>query len=121
MKDSLAATLDNKSILDPKYNRLFNTNVSELSGVSQEAVKKLLGKAKNPMSTIVDGTANLSSVVRNQQFFDDLILKNNKRKKNYDEWIAGGRVGPDSQTHPCLLYTSPSPRDRTRSRMPSSA
>ena len=26
-----------------------------------------------------------------------------------------------TQTHPCLLYTSPSPRDRTRSRMPSSA
>ena len=24
-------------------------------------------------------------------------------------------------THSCLLYTSPSPRDRTRSRMPSSA
>ena len=24
-------------------------------------------------------------------------------------------------TRPCLLYTSPSPRDRTRSRMPSSA
>ena len=24
-------------------------------------------------------------------------------------------------TYPCLLYTSPSPRDRTRSRMPSSA
>ena len=34
--------------------------------------------------------------------------------------------GPDETTHPdgmgrCLLYTSPSPRDRTRSRMPSSA
>ena len=26
-----------------------------------------------------------------------------------------------SKTHICLLYTSPSPRDRTRSRMPSSA
>ena len=26
-----------------------------------------------------------------------------------------------SAYHPCLLYTSPSPRDRTRSRMPSSA
>ena len=25
------------------------------------------------------------------------------------------------RTNPCLLYTSPSPRDRTRSRMPSSA
>mgnify|MGYP003324733065 CR=1 FL=1 len=27
----------------------------------------------------------------------------------------------DDQTDNCLLYTSPSPRDRTRSRMPSSA
>ena len=28
---------------------------------------------------------------------------------------------PHIQPHTCLLYTSPSPRDRTRSRMPSSA
>ena len=27
----------------------------------------------------------------------------------------------DAAGYPCLLYTSPSPRDRTRSRMPSSA
>ena len=27
----------------------------------------------------------------------------------------------DVEYNPCLLYTSPSPRDRTRSRMPSSA
>ena len=27
----------------------------------------------------------------------------------------------DAQQEACLLYTSPSPRDRTRSRMPSSA
>ena len=27
----------------------------------------------------------------------------------------------DNPSYPCLLYTSPSPRDRTRSRMPSSA
>ena len=26
-----------------------------------------------------------------------------------------------NKRYPCLLYTSPSPRDRTRSRMPSSA
>jgi len=30
-------------------------------------------------------------------------------------------VGKDAVYHGCLLYTSPSPRDRTRSRMPSSA
>ena len=28
---------------------------------------------------------------------------------------------PPSRVEACLLYTSPSPRDRTRSRMPSSA
>ena len=35
-----------------------------------------------------------------------------------------GGVIEDNQgqwKYPCLLYTSPSPRDRTRSRMPSSA
>ena len=31
------------------------------------------------------------------------------------------RVGPHVISIPCLLYTSPSPRDRARSRMPSSA
>ena len=35
----------------------------------------------------------------------------------------GAIVGPDELglSEHCLLYTSPSPRDRTRSRMPSSA
>ena len=95
MKDSIAETLTNKKMLDPKYNRLYGTNVSELSGVSQAAIKKLLGKANNPMSSIVEGTANLSSMVRSNQFFDDLIVKNNELKKRYDEWLAGGRVGPE--------------------------
>ena len=30
-------------------------------------------------------------------------------------------LGPSSVKEPCLLYTSPSPRDRQKSRMPSSA
>ena len=35
---------------------------------------------------------------------------------------AGSSIHNDGiQTSVCLLYTSPSPRDRTRSRMPSSA
>ena len=35
--------------------------------------------------------------------------------------IHAGAGGTESQDWACLLYTSPSPRDRTRSRMPSSA
>ena len=34
---------------------------------------------------------------------------------------AGYQTALVGKAHPCLLYTSPSPRDRTRSRMPSSA
>ena len=36
-------------------------------------------------------------------------------KGNISKWTS------DTKTIICLLYTSPSPRDRTRSRMPSSA
>ena len=36
-------------------------------------------------------------------------------------FIMGEEVGVWGGTYACLLYTSPSPRDRTRSRMPSSA
>ena len=41
----------------------------------------------------------------------------------YVEAVAGtgARIVDTRKTLPCLLYTSPSPRDRTRSRMPSSA
>ena len=35
--------------------------------------------------------------------------------------VRGPGVNGDSIYNGCLLYTSPSPRDRTRSRMPSSA
>ena len=41
----------------------------------------------------------------------------NKPKK--DEWITDYKL--QLAAYACLLYTSPSPRDRTRSRMPSSA
>ena len=40
-------------------------------------------------------------------------------KFNY--FAASSRFFADAMLGDCLLYTSPSPRDRTRSRMPSSA
>ena len=54
-----------------------------------------------------DSYSNIIKQVRDQEFEDEMkkrieILERDKQKS-------------------CLLYTSPSPRDRTRSRMPSSA
>ena len=41
------------------------------------------------------------------------------RRAEQDEMARA--LSASGPSHPCLLYTSPSPRDRTRYRMPSSA
>ena len=52
---------------------------------------------------------------------DNLKAKLKIRKPNFSfNLIKGGSIG-FAESYICLLYTSPSPRDRTRSRMPSSA
>ena len=47
---------------------------------------------------------------------------NSRHTRNF-RCMHQGPLGPlvDAYSEDCLLYTSPSPRDRTRSRMPSSA
>ena len=70
-------------------------NLSDLTGVGQDVIKRLLGKAENPMSTIVEGTNALSIQVRLNQYLDDLVKQSNVLKKNWDEWNSGGRVGPE--------------------------
>jgi hypothetical protein len=70
-------------------------NLSDLTGVGEQIIKKLLGKAENPMSTIVEGTNALSIQIRLNQYLDDLVKQSNILKKNWDEWDRGGRVGPE--------------------------
>ena len=50
---------------------------------------------------------------------DAIIIKAEAQKKA--EIIRGQGDKETNRVYACLLYTSPSPRDRTRSRMPSSA
>ena len=51
----------------------------------------------------------LYAILADKGFFPKEELKNLRK------------LGSILQGHPCLLYTSPSPRDRQKSRMPSSA
>ena len=62
------------------------------------------------------GNSNQGSVNRTKS-------AQNKRNQKYDGSDGGSDDNNQQhQTHPtCLLYTSPSPRDRQKSRMPSSA
>ena len=62
-----------------------------------------------------------SIVMANEEAKYEIIDENEVyeiRKYNDRLAVETSRAGIDSN---CLLYTSPSPRDRTRSRMPSSA
>ena len=79
-----------------------------LGGVSRQAdSKKLPGQVEECLIGYPDPTFGLT-------------------KRPGFQWIANLATGTTYDNSkwffiPCLLYTSPSPRDRTRSRMPSSA
>ena len=59
----------------------------------------------------------------NKEYGTNVVAGTNPKKAGTD--VEGipiyGSVGDAVEATGCLLYTSPSPRDRTRSRMPSSA
>ena len=67
---------------------------------AENGVKKII---------ILEGTSKLMEKVR--------ISGGGRCNVTNATWIPNELI----ENYPCLLYTSPSPRDRTRSRMPSSA
>ena len=56
----------------------------------------------------------LTPRTRSQEFFSDF-------SRNLEQIPGRQDISRKINENSCLLYTSPSPRDRTRSRMPSSA
>jgi hypothetical protein len=70
-------------------------NLTDLTGVGKDIIKKLLGKAENPMSPLVEGTNALSSQVRLNEYLDNMVKRSNQQKVIYDKWLEGGRVGPE--------------------------
>ena len=112
-------------------------NLPESPGIYQylnaEGTIIYVGKAKNlkrrvssyfnrehePGKTrvLVSKIADIRYIVVNTEE-DALLLENNLIKKYKPRYNV---LLKDDKTYPCLLYTSPSPRDKRQSRMPSSA
>ena len=92
-------------------------------------------KYKETIAIVNDPDVTLGSLENNNiKSLNAWELKWEEMTNSYDYIILGGHMGAyDTDKHEyllsenkwlskaCLLYTSPSPRDRTRSRMPSSA
>ena len=76
---------------------------------------------RRPPRSTLDRSSAASDVYKRQDLYQGVrglavkILNRVERTDAYLEKLL------DNELKTCLLYTSPSPRDRTRSRMPSSA
>ena len=86
---------------------------------AREAKAKRLGSAGDP-KTKVDSSSWTPPEMMNTG------AKTGLRPVSRRQFKRGGKVGMEAEgscgaARACLLYTSPSPRDRQKSRMPSSA
>ena len=86
---------------------------AELENISINLEQCVLPEINNHL--IVEGAGGVFVPISQQFLMLDLIQKLNLPVII----VCRGTLG--TINHTCLLYTSPSPRDRTRSRMPSSA
>ena len=103
--------------------------------VLKDPVKHSVGKfdPEDPnVATGMTGAPSCGDVMRLQLKLDGDLIKDVKFKTYgcgsaiasstmFVDMLKGKTVAEAKQIKDCLLYTSPSPRDRTRSRMPSSA
>jgi len=63
--------------------------LSEVTGVARPILDKLLGKNKTIMSTLVEGTNNLSTFVRKNEYWDKMLKDSDRMKLNWDKWDQG--------------------------------
>jgi len=113
---TVPAIVDTISNLEPRdgetgadvFRRLQSGLEAQMGGMGVAFASSLLGLA----GSLVVGLLELFAGHGQNRFYREL-----------EEWLSTitrlGFAGGEGEA--CLLYTSPSPRDRTRSRMPSSA
>ena len=65
--------------------------------------------------------SSLNNAVKDAEDFKELLLDKFQFKSENTTYLKNEEVTIDTIINTCLLYTSPSPRDATLSRMPSSA
>ena len=98
-----------KAQLSALQNRVFE---SEQANAGSIDLANLIGTNAEYSYQVLDHTENTNT----KQLRQLEALRDGKLKSRL---TIGGNI--TAVTNYCLLYTSPSPRDRTRSRMPSSA
>ena len=107
---------------------LSGNDVGSLEHVLQRRLKYYIDKRIKPDLILIDGGKNQlnysQSVIQNSIHKDIKVIsivKGINRIRATETVLSRDGIIEFNKDSNCLLYTSPSPRDRTRSRMPSSA
>jgi len=77
-------------------------------------------KTREELGQEMDGHVQQAQAITTKAEVEDRDLTQGESEQ-FDGHMAAARTLKSRIERACLLYTSPSPRDRTRSRMPSSA
>ena len=101
----------------------YNTHYSQSQLLTDSNFTISVG-GSNQFSVGSGGVCNpsfLSSIIADPDGSVDLFYNDSKKFETTSSGIQTTGTVNVNGAYTCLLYTSPSPRDRTRSRMPSSA
>ena len=114
------ATIENMQKLRPAFSKEGSVTAANASGINDGAAAALVMSAEEASKRGIEPLARIASYAT--AGLDPKIMGVGPiyaSKKALEK--AGWTVADLDLVEACLLYTSPSPRDRTRSRMPSSA
>ena len=95
-----------------KNGSLFNSFY--VSPVCSPTRSEILTGNYHPRTGVMDVSEGGERINLDQKLISDYFKENNYKTAFFGKWHNG-------QQYPCLLYTSPSPRDKRQYRMPSSA
>ena len=131
--------ITNKKPTRAKKRKEYKENLTGSRTSTQRGKLKSKVKYKNPATTIIylylstpttstytltynyNMSTNANTTKRPRQSNDKSFDPREEAKKPAKKTKPGPAVAPKPKAQGCLLYTSPSPRDRQKSRMPSSA
>ena len=102
----------------PKTNRLTNVEDGWKKVDVDYSVRILDSESNLTDGTILFPFQGMMAYVTSESALYILLTKGVENSKDINNWR---KISSASQSTTCLLYTSPSPRDRSVSRMPSSA
>ena len=111
-----------KTIRIPSLKIKSMSRIGKKAAEKKRPIKVVLSTEKGKMTLL----RNLSSLKGNQanrgiSLTEDLTQTERLVLKEWTDKAKNLNLDDSDWVYSCLLYTSPSPRDRTRSRMPSSA